>query len=96
VSGEISPPELPGNGYVLRAALDTLPPEPWDETSWKGWTAAIAAASGAKGRDLYQPLRLALTAEEHGPEMARLILLMGRERVAGRLAACVAARGTPG
>jgi glutamyl-tRNA synthetase len=36
------------------------------------------------------PLRLALTGEAHGPELAELLPLMGRERVKGRLA--VAAR----
>ena len=96
VTGEIAPPELPGNSAVLRAALDTLPPAPWDETVWKPWTAQIAANTGAKGRDLYHPLRLALTGEEHGPEMAKLLALMGRERAERRLKACVAARGTPG
>ena len=80
----------------MRAALDTLPPEPWDESSWKPWTSAISEATGAKGRDLYQPLRLVLTGEEHGPEMAKLLALIGRERAARRLTACVAARGTPG
>jgi glutamyl-tRNA synthetase len=88
--------ELPGNAMVLRAALDTLPPAPWDETTWKPWTAAITAATGAKGRDLFHPLRLALTGEEQGPEMAKLLPLIGRERAARRLAPSVAARGTPG
>jgi len=95
-AGELTPPELPGNSAVLQAALDTLPPEPWDEATWKPWTAAITEASGAKGRDLFQPLRLSLTGEEHGPEMAKLLPLIGRERVARRLAPYVAARTTPG
>jgi len=96
VAGEISPPELPGNSAVLRAAADTLPVEPWDDTTWKPWTAAIIEATGVKGRDLFHPLRLALTGEEQGPEMAKLLPLIGRVQVARRLAACVAARGTPG
>lgn len=96
VEGELTPPELPGNSAVLRAALDTLPPEPWDEATWKPWTAQITEATGAKGRDLFQPLRLALTGEEHGPEMVKLLPLIGRARAERRLAACVAARGTPG
>lgn len=104
VAEELTPPELPGNTAVLRAALDTLPPEPWDEATWKPWTVAIAETTGAKGRDLFHPLRRALTGEEQGPEMARLLPLIGRDRVSRRLAACVtvggtsriAARGTPG
>ncbi len=64
--------------------------------SWKAWTAAITAATGAKGKALYHPLRLALTGEEHGPEMAPLLALMGPERAARRLGACVAASASPG
>ncbi|MBB5372010.1 glutamate--tRNA ligase [Acidocella aromatica] len=96
VNSELPAPELPGNSQVLRAALDTLPAEPWDEETWKSWTGAISEATGAKGRALFQPLRLSLTGEEHGPEMAKLLPLIGRGRVERRLAACVAARGTPG
>ncbi|MDE8344734.1 MAG: glutamate--tRNA ligase, partial [Acidocella sp.] len=59
------------------------------------WSAAISATTGAKGKALYQPLRLALTGEEHGPEMAPLLALMGHERAARRLAACVAASASP-
>jgi glutamyl-tRNA synthetase len=73
---------------ICAAALDALPAEIGQET-WKSWTAAIAAATGVKGKPLFLPLRLALTGEEHGPEMAALLPLMGRARVAGRLAACV-------
>ena len=38
-----------------------LPPEPWDEETWGAWTKAVAAETGAKGRGLFHPLRLALT-----------------------------------
>jgi glutamyl-tRNA synthetase/nondiscriminating glutamyl-tRNA synthetase len=37
-----------------------------------------AASTGSKGRLLFQPLRLALTGEEHGPELARLVPLLDR------------------
>ena len=42
-------------------AAALLPPEPWDEDTWGVWTKAVAAATGAKGRALFHPLRLALT-----------------------------------
>jgi glutamyl-tRNA synthetase len=96
VAGEFILPALPAHIPVWRAALDSLPPEPWDEATWKPWSTVISEATGAKGRDLFQPLRLALTGEEHGPEMAKLLPLIGRELVARRLASCVAADGTPG
>jgi len=66
-------------------ATDLLPPEPWDETTWSAWTSALAAATGAKGRALFHPLRLALTAREHGPELKKLLPLIGRAKVLARL-----------
>ena len=69
----------------LAEAAGLLPADPWDETSWKTWTGAIATATGRKGRQLFHPLRLALTAEEKGPEMAKLLPLIGRGRVEARL-----------
>ncbi len=62
-----------------------MPPEPWDEASWGAWTAAVAAATGAKGRALFHPLRLALTGREHGPELKKLLPLIGRARAFARL-----------
>jgi glutamyl-tRNA synthetase len=69
----------------LQAAARALPDEPWSEGTWKAWTSALAAASGRKGRALFHPLRLALTGRETGPEMARLLPLIGRARAAARL-----------
>ena len=47
--------------------------------------------TGAKGKNLFMPLRAALTGETHGPELARVIDLMTPERVRRRLQACVRA-----
>ncbi|HTQ71200.1 MAG TPA: glutamate--tRNA ligase [Acidocella sp.] len=96
VQGEILTPQLPPEALaVIIAAQASLPAEMTAE-SWKAWTGAITAATGAKGKALYHPLRLALTGEEHGPEMAPLLALMGPERAARRLGACVAASASPG
>jgi glutamyl-tRNA synthetase len=40
-----------------------------------------------KGKALFLPLRLALTGREHGPDMAALLPLIGRDRALARLAA---------
>lgn len=85
VAGAIVPPPLEGEGAFLREAAAALPPEPWDGTTAKSWAAALAAATGRKGRALWHPLRLALTGEEHGPDMAALLPLIGRDRVVSRL-----------
>ncbi|MEC8126891.1 MAG: glutamate--tRNA ligase [Pseudomonadota bacterium] len=69
---------------VTDAAADLLP----DEVSadiWQGWTKAVAAATGAKGRGLFMPLRLALTGRRKGPEIAPLLAFIGRDRILARL-----------
>ncbi len=89
VSGSIVPPVQEGEAAFLLQALDALPPDvperPWGERTWGEWTGALRAVSGRRGRPLFHPLRLALTAEESGPELCHLLPLMGHERVAGRL-----------
>jgi glutamyl-tRNA synthetase len=85
VAGEIVPPPREAEPAFYAAALATLPAEPWDRTTWSAWTAALGAATGRKGRALFHPLRVALTGEEHGPELRALLPLMGRARVARRL-----------
>jgi glutamyl-tRNA synthetase len=69
------------------AAIAGLPPEPWDETSWGVWTQAVKQATGLKGKALFHPLRLALTGRESGPELAKLLPLIGRAKVLARLGA---------
>jgi glutamyl-tRNA synthetase len=85
VRGTIVPPVQDGEGDFLAAALAPLPPEPWDGTTWGSWTDALKASTGRKGKALFLPLRLALTGEEHGPDLATLLPLIGRERAALRL-----------
>ena len=89
VNGSIVPPvQEAESGYLLQA-IAALPPElpdrPWDDGTWSGWTTALRESSGRRGRDLFHPLRLALTGEDEGPELRELLPLMGHERVAGRL-----------
>jgi glutamyl-tRNA synthetase len=69
----------------ITTARDTLPGEPWDGSTWKTWTDAVKAATGRKGKPLFMPLRLALTGLGHGPELASLLPLIGRQRVLDRL-----------
>lgn len=71
---------------MLAAAAGLLPAEPWDETTWGAWTAAVKDATGRKGKALFHPLRLALTARDKGPELKNLLPLIGRDRALARLA----------
>lgn len=62
-------------GFV-EAALELLPPPPYDRGTWGVWTERVKAATGRKGRALFMPLRLALTGRDSGPEMAEVLALM--------------------
>jgi glutamyl-tRNA synthetase len=87
VAGDIVAPLMEGEAEFLSAAAETLPPEPWDDSVWPAWTEALKAATGRRGRTLFLPLRLALTGEDHGPEMKALLPLIGRARTMERLRA---------
>ena len=71
---------------VAEAARALLPAGPFTDATWSEWTAAVSAKTGAKGKALFRPLRLALTGQPHGPEMRKLLPLLGPERAAKRLA----------
>ncbi|HEY0301652.1 MAG TPA: glutamate--tRNA ligase [Rhizomicrobium sp.] len=77
-------PALEDPALAAKAA-ELLPAEPWDETTWTTLTKAVAAATGAKGRALFHPLRLALTGRGDGPELKKLLPLIGRGRALARL-----------
>ena len=59
-------------------ALAMLPPQPWTNATWGEWTQAVKDATGRKGKDLFRPLRRALTGRDAGPEMADLMPLLRR------------------
>ena len=81
--GEITP-VVPDAGFAAHAAR-LLPEEPWDGGTWDAWTKSIKAATGRKGKELFLPLRLALTGVEHGPELRALLPLIGRRKAERRL-----------
>lgn len=68
-----------------RAAADLLPTGDYDETTWSAFTEAVKAATGAKGKALFMPLRKALTGKDFGPEMGKILPLIGREKAYARL-----------
>ena len=90
VAGTIVPPVIEGERALLLAAGEALPYEPWDDTVWTRWMHALEQATGRTGEALLTPLRLALTGEDSGPELARLLPLIGRPRAASRLAVAAA------
>ncbi len=65
----------------VAAAID------WAGDPWHALTDALKQATGRKGKALFLPLRQALTGLDHGPDMAALLPLIGRERTVARLSA---------
>lgn len=84
--GHISP--IVSDSVYIEEALNLLPSSPWSEETWSIWTQSIKEKTGRKGKDLFKPLRLAITGFDHGPEMKALLLIVGEERVRQRLRHC--------
>jgi glutamyl-tRNA synthetase len=74
----------------LRTAAETAAAIDWSSDPWHALTGALKEATGRKGKPLFLPLRLALTDREHGPDMAALLPLIGRERAIERLKSAAA------
>ena len=78
-------PVIQDSDFLAQAAT-ALPPAPWTETTWSAWIDVLKAQTGRKGKDLFMPLRLALTGHAHGPEMKFLLPRIGEKRVRDLLA----------
>jgi glutamyl-tRNA synthetase len=86
--GDVDPPQLSHDERLLvREAAATAEGLDWGAEPWRALTEALKASTGKKGRELFHPLRLALTGRESGPEMAGLVARMGKDRAVARLAA---------
>ena len=67
----------------VREAFDLLPGKIGPDT-WREWTGTVKEQTGRKGKSLFMPMRLALTGLDHGPELADLLPLIGREGIEAR------------
>ena len=85
VTNRINPAAGDEDRSFISGAARLLPPEPWGASTWKTWTEDVKAATGRKGKALFMPLRLALTGLDHGPELAQLLPLNGRQKALERL-----------
>jgi glutamyl-tRNA synthetase len=88
--GDVEAPDLAHDErLLLRDAASAAEGLDWSGETWGVLTAELKAKSGKKGRELFHPLRLALTGRESGPEMAGLVERMGKDRAVHRLKAAV-------
>ncbi|MFL6775496.1 MAG: glutamate--tRNA ligase [Sphingomicrobium sp.] len=86
--GEVDPPELSHDERLLvKDAAVAAERLDWGAEPWKVLTNQLKESSGRRGRELFHPLRLALTGRDSGPEMAGMVARMGRDRAVRRLEA---------
>jgi len=69
----------------LQEVAKLLPQDTANVNCWQIWLDQIKANTARKGKDLFMPIRLALTGQEHGPELKVLVNLIDREEILRRL-----------
>lgn len=81
IAAETDPEDLDYLALARRLAAEI----DWTGDPWHALTGALKAETGRKGKALFLPLRRALTGMDHGPDMAALLPLIGRDRALQRL-----------
>lgn len=72
---------------VLRAVRQALVNvEPWEPAVIGVAVRQAGKVAGARGRALFHPVRIALTGEEHGPDLGHVVFALGRDRARALLA----------
>jgi len=87
VEGPVAATADPDDREFLAVAHRIAGEIAWAGDPWRTLTAALKDETGRKGKPLFLPLRRALTGRDHGPDMAALLPLIGRERALERLSA---------
>jgi glutamyl/glutaminyl-tRNA synthetase len=74
------------NRETLRSCLDLLQglPEITADT-WPSVLSQLEEKTDRRGKDLYGPVRAGITGKTKGPELAKTLPLLGKERILGRL-----------
>ncbi|MDN5248286.1 MAG: glutamate--tRNA ligase [Wolbachia endosymbiont of Tyrophagus putrescentiae] len=77
-------PVIIDQGFI-KIALSALPEGDLNESTLSEWVKAIRQIVNIKTKDLFMQLRLVLTGKEAGPELAQLLILIGKENIVTRL-----------
>ena len=80
MAGQIEPEDLEFCVLAADALPDTI-----DDESWSKWTSFLKETTGRKGKSLFMPLRMALTGRSRGPEMNKMLGMLGAEKAKARL-----------
>ncbi len=71
---------------IMTQTLKSLNDMPWHEPAGcKKFVDKVGKELAIKGKDLYWPLRVAMSGSTHGPDMGLMISILGEKRVKARL-----------
>lgn len=77
-------PVIEDKDFTLEAS-ELLPKSNFDENTFGVWMNEVKAKTGRKGKELFHPIRMALTGEANGPELKTLLPLIGYDKAYKRL-----------
>jgi nondiscriminating glutamyl-tRNA synthetase len=82
----LSEAQVPAVLTAFRRQIEAMDEASFTIDGIKAAVKAVQTETGAKGKGLFMPIRVALTGQMHGPDLNAAVWLLGRERVLGRLA----------
>ena len=77
---------LENDTMFIKQMLESLP-NPMD---FDNWILSLKKISGRKGKDLFHPLRIVLTGLDHGPELKKIVDLIGYDLVKNKIEKAIA------
>lgn len=83
--GNIEPLILSEDQEFIRTAAEILNSLEWSENTWDHLIEALKTKTDRKGKDLFMPLRRALSRHDHGPVLKDLFNQIGREKILERI-----------
>jgi len=69
----------------LKIVANLTPEDTKSPDCWQNWLQKVKEKTDRKGKNLFMPIRLALSGKEHGPEIATLVNLIDRDKIIKRL-----------
>ncbi len=82
-AGGATPVVAEEDAEFVAQAFEMLGEPPYAADTWSTWTSAVKEATGRKGKGLFMPLRLAITGQARGPEMADVMPLLQKKPSVG-------------
>ena len=67
------------SAYFIGKNISEL--EVFEAAEIKACIKAVQKETGVKGKNLFMPIRVAVSGQMHGPELAETIMLLGKEKV---------------